>query len=80
MAGIAHWLVAQVPNKPGTHVLTFQFSVPYTQDISITPGTEVKMGEPRLTLLDFSRHDLDGRNAQGGGECVQFRDDQPFRP
>ena len=51
VAGIAHWLVAQVPNKPGTHVLTFQFSVPYTQDISITPGTEVRMGEPRLTLL-----------------------------
>lgn len=54
VAGIAHWLVAQVPNKPGTHVLTFQFSVPYTQDISITPGTEVRMGEPRLTLLTSS--------------------------
>lgn len=51
VSGITHWLVAQVPNKPGTHVLTFQFSVPYTQDIRITPAPEVRMGEPRLTLL-----------------------------
>lgn len=51
VAGITHWLVAQVPNKAGTHVLTFQFSVPYTQDIAITPEPKVNMGEPRLTLL-----------------------------
>lgn len=51
VAGITHWLVAQVPNKAGTHVLAFQFSVPYTQDIAITPEPKVNMGEPRLTLL-----------------------------
>ena len=51
VAGITHWLVAQVPNKAGTHVLTFQFSVPYAQDIAITPEPKVNMGEPRLTLL-----------------------------
>lgn len=51
VSGITHWLVAQVPNKPGTHVLTVQFSVPYTQDISITAAPEVRTGEPRLTLL-----------------------------
>mgnify|MGYP001054161202 CR=1 FL=1 len=37
IAGITHWLVAQVPNKAGIHVLTFQFAVPYTQDVTITP-------------------------------------------
>ena len=51
IAGITHWLVAQVPNKAGIHVLTFQFSVPYTQDVAITPEPKVHMGEPRLTLL-----------------------------
>lgn len=51
IAGITHWLVAQVPNKAGIHVLTFQFSVPYTQDVAITPEPKVYMGEPRLTLL-----------------------------
>lgn len=51
VSGITRWLVAQVPNKPGIHVLTFQFSVPYTQDVSITPEPAVRMGEPRLTLF-----------------------------
>ena len=51
IAGITHWLVAQVPNKAGIHVLAFQFSVPYTQDVAITPEPKVYMGEPRLTLL-----------------------------
>lgn len=51
IAGITHWLVAQVPNKAGIHVLAFQFSVPYTQDVAITPEPKVHMGEPRLTLL-----------------------------
>lgn len=51
VAGITHWLVAQVPNKAGTHVLTFQFSVPYIQDTVITPDPKVTVGEPRLTLL-----------------------------
>lgn len=51
VAGITHWLVAQVPNKAGTHVLSFQFAVPYTQDVVITPEPKVRMGEPRLTLL-----------------------------
>ncbi|UQT44415.1 hypothetical protein M5E88_18045 [Akkermansia muciniphila] len=44
IAGITHWLVAQVPNKAGIHVLTFQFSVPYTQDVAITPEPKVHMG------------------------------------
>lgn len=51
VAGITHWLVAQVPNKAGTHVLSFQFAVPYTHDVVITPEPKVRMGEPRLTLL-----------------------------
>lgn len=48
---ISHWLVAQVPNKPGAHVLTFQFAVPYTQDIDITDAPEARTSAPRLHLL-----------------------------
>lgn len=51
IAGIMHWLTARMPNKPGRRVLTFQFSVPYTQDIVVRPAQEIRMGAPRLTLL-----------------------------
>lgn len=78
IAGITHWLVAQVPNKAGIHVLTFQFSVPYTQDVAITPEPKVHMGEPRLTLLTSPVMTWTGA-PQGGGQCVQLGDDQPVR-
>lgn len=79
IAGITHWLVAQVPNKAGIHVLAFQFSVPYTQDVAITPEPKVHMGEPRLTLLTSPVMTWTGGHPQGGGQCVQLGDDQPVR-
>ena len=79
VAGITHWLVAQVPNKAGTHVLTFQFSVPYTQDIAITPEPKVNMGEPRLTLLASPVMTWTGGTPRAVVECIQLGDDQPIR-
>lgn len=51
VAKLTRWLVAQVPNKPGVHVLTFQFSVPYTQTATITAAPAVTMAAPRLMLM-----------------------------
>ncbi len=51
LAGINHWLVAHVPNKPGTQVLNIRFEVPYQRDMVISPANGVKMGAPKLNLL-----------------------------
>ena len=33
-----HWLKADIPNKPGRHVVTFQMTLPYEQSINIAQG------------------------------------------
>ncbi len=51
LAGINHWLVANVPNKPGTQVLNIRFEVPYVRNMVISPASGVKMGAPSLSLM-----------------------------
>lgn len=54
IAQMNHWLAAQIPNKAGVHVVTIRFSVPYTQDIVITPESKVQVGDAQLSLLTES--------------------------